>query len=232
MIDRRDLLVGLGCFSALGATETLRPRRKVVLMPTGAKLANIVPRRFPGWEPAQGGDIVIPRTEGTLAARLYSDQLARVYRPVAIGDATEVMVLIAYGAAQSDVLQLHRPEVCYPAVGFQITARKSVDLLLRSGFGWLPAVALTAELGGRTEDILYWTRVGNSLPRTASEQRGDRLRAAFQGYVGDGMLVRASAVRIGGTPAYGELAACLTGLVEALAPRDRPAFIGPRPVMR
>lgn len=226
MIDRRDLLVGLGCIAAVGAAEGLRPRHKLVLMPAGAKLAGIVPRRFPGWEPAQGGDIVIPRTEGTLAAQLYSDQLARVYRPAGRSDAPEVMLLIAYGAAQSDVLQLHRPEVCYPAVGFEIIARKPFDLPIGGG-RLVPAVALTARLGERIEDILYWTRVGNALPRSAGEQRRDRLRAALQGYVGDGMLVRASAVRAGEAPVHAELAACLAGLTTALAPRDRAAFIGP-----
>lgn len=232
MIERRDMLIALACASALGAAEGLRPRHKLARLREGAKLTDIVPAHFAGWAVGGGGDIVLPRTEGSLAARLYSDQLARVYKPDAPAPGAangsidpEVMVLIAYGAAQNDVLQLHRPEVCYPAIGFQITARQMLDLPLPSG-AVIPAVALTAQSGGRIEDIVYWTRVGDALPRTAGEQRSDRLRSAIAGYVGDGMLVRASSVRIGSQPNYPTLEAFMVALMKAVAPRDRAAFIG------
>lgn len=232
MIERRDMLIALACAGALATAEGLRPRHKLVRLREGAKLTDIVPARIAGWAVGGGGDIVLPRTEGSLAARLYSDQLARVYKPDAAPAASasdtvdpDIMVLIAYGAAQSDVLQLHRPEVCYPAIGFQITARKMLDLPLASG-AMVPAVALTAQSGGRIEDIVYWTRVGDSLPRTAGEQRSDRLRSAMAGNVGDGMLVRASSLRLGSQPDYQNLSAFLVALVKAVAPRDRAAFIG------
>ena len=232
MIERRDMLIALACAGGLATAEGLRPRRKLVRLREGVKLTDIVPATIPGWAIGGGGDIVLPRTEGSLASRLYSDQLARVYKPVAPvtvlstdSVAPDVMVLIAYGVAQSDVLQLHRPEVCYPAIGFQITARQMLDLRLASG-AIVPAVALTAQSGGRIEDIVYWTRVGDALPRTAGEQRSDRLRAAMAGYIGDGMLVRASSVRTVDQPGYPNLATFLEVLIKAVAPRDRAAFIG------
>jgi EpsI family protein len=225
-MNRRDLLAGLGCAAALGSAEWLRPRDKLTLMSEGTKLTDIIPSGVGPWSAGDGGDIVIPRTEGSLAARLYSDQLARLYRDRE-GTAPDIMVLIAYGEAQSDILQLHRPEVCYPAIGFEIVERHFVDIPLDGG-KVVPAVALTAKAGPRVEDIVYWTRLGDALPRTQGEQRIDRFRAALAGYVGDGVLARASAVRTSGSgkPLTGDLLAFMEALVRSLKPAGRVALLG------
>jgi EpsI family protein len=223
MIGRRNLLAGLGCLGAVGTAEFLRPRRKIVLMPEGAKLTDIVPATFAGWSSGEGGDIVVPRTEGSLASTLYSDQLARSYHDTVATD-PEVMVLVAYGAAQSDLLQLHRPEVCYPAIGFEIIDRRFMDI--GKGNRRIPAVGLTARAGSRVEDIVYWTRLGDALPRTASEQRADRLESAMQGYIGDGVLFRASAARTSDEPLFGQLTGFLEALVTSLRPEARVALLG------
>lgn len=222
-MDRRDILAGLGCVAALGTAEMLRPRNKLVLMPPGTKLTDLIPKTVPGWSSAEGGDIVIPRTDGTLASRLYSDQVARSYRD-ATGTQPNIMILGAYGAAQNDMLQLHRPEVCYPAIGFQIAGRHFVDIA--TPFGAVPAVALTAQSQNRIEDIVYWTRVGNSLPQTAEQQRSDKLQAAFQGYVGDGVLFRSSAIRRDDTPLFDELIGFLVALIGSMGPQARIALLG------
>ena len=225
MIRRRDVIAGLGCAAAFGTAEWLRPRRFLRLLPDGTTLEQVIPKRFPGWVPGGKGDIVIPRSEGTLASRLYTEQLARTFRPAtATDDSEEIMLLAAYGKAQSDSLQLHRPEVCYPANGFAITARRFIDLPIAGRT--IPAVLLTAVGGDRVEDILYWTRLGHDLPRTASEQRSMRLRAAMRGYIGDGLLVRASSVRTGDTPSFELLSRFAIDLVNAVAPANRPALIG------
>ena len=74
MIERRDMLIALACAGALATAEGLRPRHKLVRLREGAKLTDIVPARIAGWAVGRGGDIVLPRTEGSLAARLYSEQ--------------------------------------------------------------------------------------------------------------------------------------------------------------
>lgn len=223
-MERRDVLAGLGCVAALGTAEVLRPRRKIVLMPAGAKLKDLVPRALPGWTIGGGGDIVIPRTEGSLAAQLYSDQVGMVYHHEA-NDRPDVMVLVAYGPAQNDALQLHRPEVCYPAIGFEIVERHFTEIPAGGGKN-IPAVALTARAGDRIEDIVYWSRLGNTLPRTMGEQRNDRLKAALEGTIGDGVLFRASSTRIGETPEFDHLVAFLGEMVSALRPAARLALLG------
>ena len=135
------------------------------------------------------------------------------------------MLLIAYGAAQSDLLQLHRPESCYPAIGFSISNRSLVDIAMPAGVK-VPGVHLTATAQERVEDISYWARLGEYLPQTAGDQRQDRLRTALQGYIADGILVRASMIRNGSAPNYAKLDAFLGDLLSSLDPAKRPALIG------
>lgn len=223
-MNRRDLMAGLGCVAALGTAEFLRPRRKVVLMPKGAKLEDLVPRVVDGWSSGPSDNIVLPRTEGSLAAKLYTEQFALAYHHAG-DDKPDIMVLAAYGAAQNDSLQLHRPEVCYPAIGFEIIDRKFVDIPAGPG-KTVPAVALTAKSGSRIEDIVYWTRMGNALPRTQGEQRTQRFESALQGYIGDGILFRSSAVRQGDAPQFDNLVHFLSELIAALRPAGRLGLLG------
>ena len=222
-IDRRDMLAGLACAGGLGLAEWLRPRTPVVLMPAGGKLTNLVPQQLGPWSQGREGDIVLPRTEGSLASRLYGDQLARIYYRADQAN-LPMMLSIAYGSRQSDALQLHRPEACYPAVGFTVGAPRS--LVLDLGGRQVPAVALTATAGDRVEDLVYWTRMGRRFPRNETEQREMRFANAIEGLVPDGALVRASAVRTNpNVPVFGEVEAFLKALAGSLAGDGRKVLL-------
>lgn len=225
-VSRRDALFGAACVAALGTAEYLRPRNRILLMPKGARLTSMVPPRFGDWAMGGGGDIVIPKIPGSLADRLYGDQVARNYVQAG-ATPTDVMLLIAYGGSQNDSLQLHRPEVCYPAIGFPIVSRRLATLQLAPG-AVIPVVMLTAQSGERVEDIMYWTRLGERLPQTSDEQRLVRFQAAFAGDIPDGVLVRASAVRddAQGAPRFGLLENFLRSMTIAMRPAERRALIG------
>jgi EpsI family protein len=223
MPDRREFLVGGLGFGAFGLSEYLRPRRTVRLF-SGATLEQAVPQSFGRWREHPGGAVVAPVTPNSLADRLYSATLTRIYFPVD-RSGPPVMLLIAYGGEQSDLLQLHRPESCYPAVGLRIAQREMGEVPLAGG-GRVPSVFLSAVGQERLEDIVYWTRLGEALPRTAAEQRADRLRAAMQGTIGDGMLVRASTVRYEDAPAYPHLARFLGELMAHVPEKSRAGFVG------
>lgn len=222
MIDRRELLFGGACVAALGTGLALRPRKLKSLL-HDEEIGTIIPRHFGPWSSHDGGDIVTPKTPGSLADRLYSQTVTRTY--VNKTNNMVVMLLIAYGQSQSDLLQLHRPESCYPAIGFTISGQKSTDIQV-PGAVPLPATALTASNGGRIEDIVYWTRLAEYFPRTAGEQRSDRLKTAMSGIIGDGVLVRASAIRMDSPAQYGEIEQFLTSLIAGMAPDKRNVLIG------
>jgi EpsI family protein len=224
MPDRREVMIGLGCAAALGTAEFLRPRHLMSFMPVGKKLTDLVPRQFAGFAEGGAGDIITPRVEGSLVALLYSDLLTRIYLPDGRSDPS-IMLLIAYGPAQTDLLQLHRPEVCYPAIGFEIVSR-TLTTIDCGAAGKVPVVNLTAVQGGRVEDIVYWARIGNEMPRSFGEQSWSRMRESFAGWVPDGTLVRASAVRSSAEPNFATIQSFLRSMVVSLPRAASPVMIG------
>jgi EpsI family protein len=221
MIRRRDLiLAGLGV-SAFAASEVLRPRKRLVLL-RGATIETTIPRSFPGWEAENVSNLVGPEQAGRLARSLYSETIARLYFEAETG--LGVMLLAAYGDTQSDLLQLHRPESCYPAVGFTLRMARSVELPLPGG-AILPARRVIATTEQRTENIVYWTRMGEALPQTGGQQRMARLDNAVQGFVPDGILLRCST--LGESDAgFKVLDRFVVSMLEAIPHNKLPALIG------
>lgn len=225
MIERREFMFAGACAAALGTAEWLRPRKMRLLLPENEKLTNVIPQHFSGWDAGGGGDIVLPDMADSLAAKLYSERVARSYRRTVQDQQQDVMMLIAYGRSQSDVLQLHRPEKCYPATGFAVTASKLFPLSITPNVA-VPAVMLTAEMGSRVEDIVYWTRLGEMLPQTYNEQRWARFETALHGYIADGVLVRASIIRTDGISSFDVLSAFLRDMVLGIKADRRATMIG------
>ncbi len=222
MIDRRDVLLGGGMLAAAAGAAALTPRRHVELL-HGRKLEAIIPTTIGAWNTTPSQAFILPKTPGSLADRLYSDTVSRLY---VAPDALPVMMVLAYGNLQSDLLQLHRPEVCYAAVGFQISNSTRLDLPVAPDVV-VPARELTASTDNRVEPITYWTRIGDYLPTTRREQRTMRLREQFAGIVPDGILVRLSTVADPTPATFAALAAFARAFVLAVHPADRGILVGP-----
>ncbi|MBL8770974.1 MAG: EpsI family protein [Phenylobacterium sp.] len=221
MPRRRDLLIaGLGV-GALAAAEGLRPRRRLVLLKSNAKIEDVLPQSFGAWQAHPSSGLVGPEMAGRLAKTLYSETVQRTYDDKVTG--ATVMLLAAYGDTQSDLLQLHRPESCYPAVGFTVTLTQPDNV--RVGQGVLPARRVIAQTSERTENILYWTRLGERIPQSGGQQRDARLQNAMEGYVADGILVRCSVV---GEPeeSFKVLRRFVPEMLAASRKDGRPALIG------
>lgn len=206
MITRRRTLFGLLLLSTAGLSEVYVPRRSAPTL-TDAKFAALFPKRFGPWSFLSASGLILP-PEDQLSKRLYEQLLARVYQNDR-GD--DVMLVLAYSSVQEGRLQVHRPEVCYPAAGFALLSEASVDLRLLNG-SVVPAKFLVFDRGARRECVLYWTRVGETLPRRWAEQRAAMARANLAGDIPDGMLARASVVSSEPGPAL----ALLTQFVQTL----------------
>jgi EpsI family protein len=217
---RRDLVLGLPLLAAAGGAYALTPRRRMNLLGDG-RFEDLVPKAFGGWEVTPSNAFILPKREGSLADQLYDQQLSRLYT----GEGRlPVMLVIAYGSTQSDVLQLHRPEVCYTAIGFEITASRRVDLPV--GGATIPMRALTATATDRVEPILYWTRLGDRLPTSNNEQRLMKLRTEMEGYIADGVLVRLSTVGEPDADTFARLEDFARELLLAVDPAALPALVG------
>ena len=191
MPDRRDFLIGAGLVGVAGAAQALIPRNKVSLL-GNHKLDAMIPHNLPGFASLNGGGVIAPAPKGSLADRLYSQTVQRLYQTPE-GDV--VMLLIAYGGTQSDNLQLHRPESCYPAVGFSISDAANRQIALGDD-ATVPVRRLSARLDQRVEQIWYWARVGEYLPVNGAEQRTVRFKNALSGIIADGVLVRMSTLTL------------------------------------
>lgn len=224
-ISRRDVLMGGALLGGAAGAAALVPRDRLVLMPKGHELEKLVPQTLGSWRHVPSPGIVMPRTEGSLSARLYGQVLSRVY---VSETQLPVILVMAYGAIQNDLLQLHRPEVCYTAVGFEVSGTTPAQLPLAPGVA-LPIRELVARSDRRTETITYWTRIGDDLPTNGTEQRVAKLRQQWAGYVADGILVRMSCAVPPEPGVRDQLTAFARELVKAVPAVDLPALVG-RPI--
>jgi EpsI family protein len=222
VIGRRDLILGGACVAAAAGANALKPRRLVPLLKSGS-LAEIVPAKFGAWRSEDVGDPLAINGPGTLSAKLYNQLVTRIYT----NDATsaQVMMLLAYGGQQTDELQLHRPEICYPAFGFALVRNEPIDIAVGPGVD-LPARRLIANSDERQESVIYWSRMGEFFPASSGQQREDRLRIAMKGIIPDGLLSRFSAVVADPSDAWREIEDFIPALVMAVAPDYRKVLIG------
>jgi EpsI family protein len=170
------------------------------LMPTkfwAANMANIkyatlFPAGFGDWRlaPEQLTAVVNPQQQETLDA-IYDEIVTKVYVHAPSG--RRVMVSLAYGNNQSRATQVHKPEVCYPAQGFELVSMRKDNLALDSA-NPLPVMRIVAKMGRRVEPLTYWIRAGDRVVRGAIEQNVARIALGMRGYIPDGLLVRVSEI--------------------------------------
>lgn len=153
-------------------------------------LENLFPTSFAGWQVDRFATVIQPSPDvQAKLASTYNQVLTRTYMNA---KSERIMLSVAYGGDQSNGTRAHRPEVCYPAQGFQITysAQSSVSVVGQS----LPVRQLMSKLGSRNEPITYWVVVGGQVATSHFDQRMAELRYSLRGLIADGMLVRVSSI--------------------------------------
>ncbi|MDR6788461.1 EpsI family protein [Sphingomonas sp. BE138] len=206
LFNRRQAVLGGAFLMTAGVAAARVPDHHIDLF-GDRKLEKLVPNVIGPWQFYSKSGLVIPPAD-QLSEALYSQLLTRVYLAP---DALPIMLLVAQSGGQTGVLQVHRPEYCYPAGGFSLADKAVVPIRL-PGNGALDAIAMSARSDDRIEQLLYWTRVGNDMPQTWVQQRLAVARANLMGDVPDAVLVRVSAL----TPDREAGMAALTRFVQAM----------------
>lgn len=191
-LDRRKAITFFALAAAtVAAAEVWRPRIRLVEGRAAMKLETAFPKQFAGWvvDDRQPVQLVSPDTQAMLD-KIYSQVLARTY---VNSSGERIMLSVAYGGDQSDATRTHRPEVCYPAQGFQVRSSSQGTVALMDGTQ-LPVRRLVTSLGNRVEPITYWVVVGDQVALSGTEQKLAQLRYGMQGVIPDGMLVRVSSI--------------------------------------
>ena len=179
-------------------------------------LEDVVPKQFGTWhEVQQRVQVVNPQTQ-QLLDKLYSQVLTRVY---VNADGYRIMLSLAYGDDQRGGLQVHKPEICYPAQGFKLNS--NVASALSTPFGSIAARRLDTSLGPRKEPVTYWYTVSDTAVQNKLEQRLAEMRARLTGQAPDGLLFRVSSLDDMPDRAYLAHDLFVSDLLKTLAPRDR-----------
>ena len=175
--------------------------------PPTASLEALIPRTFGEWHEIDQPAVAVDPSRERAGAdptinNPYDDVLLRSY---ANAGGAIVQLALAYGRRQSQEVKVHRPELCYTALGFQI---RHVGHAQFAATGTpnrpIDGVHMLAEAPGRIEAVSYWIRVGRFYSDNAWAIRYHIFEEGLKGRVDDGVLVRASQIVSGSEP---ELAA-------------------------
>ncbi|AKJ27911.1 exosortase-associated protein EpsI, B-type [Caldimonas brevitalea] len=180
------------------------------------------PKKFGDWSIDERVPVVLPSPDvQATIERIYSQVLSRTY---VNSRGERVMLSIAYGGDQTDGMQVHRPEVCYPAQGFQVLSvqRDQMELLGRN----LPVRKVLTRMGGRTEPVLYWIVVGDKVANNDTQWKLMQLTYGLRGRIPDGMLVRVSSLDTDTTRAYDIQTAFLRDAAAAMSPEYQSRLFG------
>ena len=216
--DRRKFLLGIVFCSAAGVAHFRQPHLRLDYL--GAqKLDDLVPKAIARWTFVTASGVVIP-PEDQLEKTLYSQVLTRVYSD---GDNSPIMLLIAQSGSETGFLQIHRPEVCYTAGGYQISA--VMPHPIRLGSKVVPASRMEASSGGPTEHVVYWTRVGNKIPGSWTQQKWAVAEQNLEGIVPDAILVRISTVNDDADAALETIDSFVRAMLLSVPPQRRSVFV-------
>ena len=220
---RRRALVVAGLMAASAAAAVVgRPTRQMADVLGMPNLEALFPTQFGDWRVDTALPVILPSPDiQALLSKIYNQTLARTYIN---SQGQRVMLSVAYGGDQSDGTSAHRPEVCYPAQGFAITANSLGRLQL--GGREVPVRRLVSKLGPRDEPITYWVLVGDAVVTTGIGQKLAQMRYGVRGVVADGMLVRVSSIDANPTRAYAVHDQLIADLLAAVPADQRPRVIG------
>lgn len=222
LISVKHLMIGLSMLAAAGLSYALVPKIKVANLEQKINLEAMIPQRFGDWKLDETivPLMVSPDLQAALN-KVYNQTLTRTYVN-SKGD--RIMLSIAYGADQSDNLQVHLPEGCYRGQGFAVSNK--TESMMQTLFGQIPVAKLIASKGPRNEPITYWVVVGGEVARDFWEMKKAKLRFALKGEVADGMLIRVSSITPDPVHGYEIQREFSEAMLKALTPEQRSRLIG------
>jgi len=188
LVGRRELRLGGILAAAAGTAVVFDPRQHTSYL-GDAKLSDLVPETIGSWRYVASSGLVLPPKD-QLRDTIYSQLLTRVYER---DENSSVMLLIAYSGSQDGVIQVHRPETCYPASGYRLIQNDAHEVPLPSPHR-PQGRFIVADNNIRHEQLIYWTRLGRYFPTRWAEQRLAVARENFAGHIPDGVLVRVSTI--------------------------------------
>ncbi len=224
VLTRRAAIAALLMAAAAAGSQAMVPTRRMALMRVDFRLDRLVPATFGNWQVDTHtvGGIVNPQTEAMLD-RLYSQLLDRVYIDTA---GHRIMLSIAYGDDQADdSVQLHYPEVCYPAQGFQLKGNRKDVIELNPGS--IRVRRLQTQFGEtRFEPVTYWTIIGDQQSLGGWDRKVAEIGHGLKGEIVDGLLFRVSSIDRNTEEGFRSQDMFIRDIVAAMTPDARRQLVG------
>jgi EpsI family protein len=151
-------------------------------------LQKVVPDKFGVWSEVKEAGLVVNPQVPALIEKIYDEVLTRTY---VNRDGDRIMLSMAWGNDQRDERQAHRPEICYPAQGFDV--EKLSDGTLATSFGDIRVRRFNTS-GTRHEPVTYWLTMAGSVVTNDFDKRMVQLDLVRTGQIPDGLLFRVSSI--------------------------------------
>jgi EpsI family protein len=218
MMTRRKFGLGLAFASVAGVAAARLPNKNLDYLGK-QKLESVIPDKIGRWNFVSSSGLVVPPEDQMIRA-LYSQLVTRVYSD---GSGPPIMLLVAQSATQTGILQIHRPEICYTAGGYQLSAIEPHVVGLP--WGALPTLSMSATSDSRTEQLVYWTRIGDRLPKSWREQRMVVAMDNLRRIIPDAIMVRVSTFGNDKARALASMDEFILSLMNSVSPQVRRVFI-------
>lgn len=224
-LNRRAVIAALLMAAASVSGRAMVPTKRMSQMRGPFKLADLVPSAFGNWrvDNVRVGGIVDPQTE-ELLNKLYNQMVERTY----VDDqGRSIMLNVSYGADQADDdVQLHYPEVCYPAQGFQVKGQRVDTIETPQGAIRVRRLATQQLAIGRYEPVTYWTIVGDKQSLSGMDRKLSEIRHGLKGEIVDGLLFRVSSRDSDTEHGYQVQTEFIRDIVRAMTPAARVQLAG------
>jgi len=168
----------------------LHPEKKMSKDRQTVNFNQIIPLSFNDWtiDKTANSTLVDPEVKEQIAS-IYSQTVSRTY----INSQNQhIMLSVAYGGDQEEVMQVHKPEVCYTAQGF--TVKRNGVVPINTDKGTVHALQLLTNQAERVEPVTYWITIGNTIALNGLAWRWERIKYGLTGTLPDGLLFRVSSI--------------------------------------
>ena len=218
-----SVLLGSLMLLSSGAAKIITPTNLLADSNPRPKLESAIPAEFDGWkeEKSRTAQIINPQTE-ELLNKIYSQTLSRTYVDPA---GERVMLSVAYGTDQRRGNEVHYPESCYPAQGFQVISMHADTLSTPKGP--IAVNRLETNLANqRFEPVTYWTTIGNEITPGGTDKRMKEIAYGLKGDIPDGLVFRVSSIDTDTPRAFALQDRFVNALVKVLQPADKTWLMG------
>jgi EpsI family protein len=200
----------------------LRPTQKMSEQKQQFNLEAMIPQQFGDWKADQApNSLLVDPTVSESVNRTYLQSLSRSFIN---SKGQRIMLAIAYGGDQNDMMQVHKPEICYTAQGFHI--ERSHDSQFSTDYGSFTVRKMLAIKGSRLEPVTYWVTIGNKVAVNPLQWRLERIRYGLTGVVPDGLLFRVSTIGDSVEDEYAVQQQFVAELMKAITPDARNRLLG------